>query len=285
MSYEVNLEKPDHSGKVRDSYYLSDTEMMVVASDRVSVFDVVLPTPIPDKGKRLTQVSAFWMREFFSDVNNHLITTDLPKGLEGNPDLDGRSSVVRRAEMIPLECIVRGYLYGSVMNEYKEHGTATGIVLPKGLVKASQLPEPVFTPSTKATVGHDENITADQARDLVGGDTLWKVRDLSLEIYARAAKYALEKGIILADTKFEFGFVDGHLTLCDEILTPDSSRYWDAESYKPGTEPVSFDKQYVRDYCAGLGWGKTPPGPELPDDVVSATQEKYAHISRLLVAQ
>lgn len=283
MNREINLAMPDHSGKVRDSYYLSDEQMLVMASDRVSVFDVVLPTEIPGKGKQLTAISAFWMQKFFKDVNNHLISTDLPAALKETEELEGRSSIVQRANMLPLECIVRGYLYGSVTKEYAQHQTATGIKLPKGLLLASQLPEPIFTPSTKAVEGHDENISYAEAQVLVSGDILAEVRDLSLEIYSRAVKFALGKGIILADTKFEFGIgPDGRIMLCDEVLTPDSSRFWDAESYAPGQEPTSFDKQYVREYCAQNGWDKTYPGPVLPAEIIEGTQERYEHIAHIL---
>lgn len=285
MSFEIDL-GPNHSGKVRDSYYSDNGTMLVVASDRISVYDVVLPTEIPDKGKRLTEISAFWMESFFTDINNHLIQTELPDELQDKPELEGRSSVVQIASMIPLECIVRGYLYGSVTKEYQEHGTATGITLPKGLLLASQLPEPIFTPSTKATVGHDENITYEQAGDLVNANTLTQVKDLSLEIYSRASKYALARGIILADTKFEFGIDEsGRLMLCDEILTPDSSRFWNAEIYEPGTEPMSYDKQFVRDYCTGTGWNKQPEtAPYLPPEIVQETQAKYAKIATILTS-
>lgn len=283
MSRGIDLARPDHSGKVRDSYFMGGGEMLVVASDRVSVYDVVLPTEIPNKGKQLTEISAFWMRQVFTDVNNHLVSTDIPGELADKPELEGRSSVVEVAEMLPLECIVRGFLYGSVVKEYQAKGTATGIKLPKGLLLASVLPEPIFTPSTKASVGHDENITHTQAQELVGLEMLEKVKDLSIDIYTRAAKYALQRDIILADTKFEFGIdKDGKLMLCDEILTPDSSRFWESSTYEPGKEPVSFDKQYVRNYCSSLEWDKTYPGPELPDEIVSATQEKYSHIARVL---
>lgn len=289
MSLESTPVTPDHTGKVRDSYFIDKDSMLVVASDRVSVYDVVLPTEIPDKGKRLTEISRFWMQEVFPDTNHHLITTstsELPEDLKAIPDIEGRSSVVRRAKMLPLECIVRGYLYGSVVKEYVDKGTATGIELPVGLQLASQLEEPIFTPSTKATVGHDENITFEQAQDLVSLELLGRVRDKSIGIYLRAAEHAIDRGIILADTKFEFGIDNnGKLMLCDEVLTPDSSRFWDAETWEPGKEPTSFDKQFVRNYCTNLGWDKTPENaPELPGEIVAQTQEKYDDAVRALTS-
>lgn len=285
---DVSAPQPFHSGKVRDSYLVDEQAMLIVASDRVSVFDVVLPTPIPGKGKQLTKLTDFWLRGLLSDIPNHLYSDQdqrIPAELQGIPDYSGRSTVVRRAEMLPIECIVRGYLYGSVMKEYSEKATASGVSLPEGLEKASKLPEPIFTPSTKAPQGqHDENITLAQAEELVDPELLARVRELSLEIYGRAANYAAERGIILADTKLEFGLIDGVLTLCDEVLTPDSSRYWDAASWVPGEEPTSYDKQFVRNYASTLGWNKKSPGPELPTEIVEQTQAKYADIVRILTS-
>lgn len=262
---------------------------LVVASDRISVYDVVLPQLVPGKGKVLTALTEFWLNEVLSDIPHHMITTDmsgLSADLRAIPDLQGRGMHVRQANMLSLECIVRGYLYGSVMKEYGAHGTATGIQLPVGLLKASKLPQPIFTPSTKAEVGHDENITLAQAGALVDPDLLRQVQELSLEIYMRAAAHALERGIILADTKFEFGIIDGRLTLCDEVLTPDSSRFWVAETWRPGEEPDSYDKQFVRNYYADVypGWNKTAPAPDLPDEIIAGTQEKYNEVLGLIMS-
>lgn len=280
---------PIRTGKVRDTYDAGGDNLLVVASDRISVYDVVLPQAVPGKGKVLTALTEFWLNEVFSDIPHHMITTDmsgLSADLRAIPDLQGRGMLVRRADMLPLECIVRGYLYGSVMKEYGAHGTATGIQLPSGLLKASKLPEPIFTPSTKAEVGHDENITLAQAGALVDPDLLRQVEELSLEIFVRAAAHMWERGIILADTKFEFGIVDGQLTLCDEVLTPDSSRFWVAETWRPGEEPVSFDKQFVRNYYADVhpAWNKTAPAPDLPDEIIAGTQEKYNEVLGLIMS-
>ncbi|HUC88147.1 MAG TPA: phosphoribosylaminoimidazolesuccinocarboxamide synthase [Candidatus Binatia bacterium] len=284
----MDIPVPFHVGKVRGTYDAGDNKLLVVASDRISVFDVVLPQLVPGKGKVLTTLTKFWLERQFSYVPNHMITTDMvggiPESLRAIPDLDGRGMLVRRAQMQKLECIVRGYLYGSVTKEYETKGTATGIPLPAGLLKASQLPEPIFTPSTKADVGHDENISFAAAEELVDPALLRLVQDLSLRIYTEAAAYALSRGIILADTKFEFGLVDGQLTLCDEVLTPDSSRFWELETWEPGREPVSFDKQYVRNYyeVQHPEWNKTSPAPDLPDEIIAGTQEKYAVIQQVL---
>ncbi len=280
---------PIRTGKVRDTYDAGGDNLLVVASDRISVYDVVLPQAVPGKGKVLTALTEFWLNEVFSDIPHHMITTDmsgLSADLRAIPDLQGRGMLVRRADMLPLECIVRGYLYGSVMKEYGAHGTATGIQLPSGLLKASKLPEPIFTPSTKAEVGHDENITLAQAGALVDPDLLRQVEEISLEIFVRAAAHMWERGIILADTKFEFGIVDGQLTLCDEVLTPDSSRFWVAETWRPGEEPVSFDKQFVRNYYADVhpAWNKTAPAPDLPDEIIAGTQEKYNEVLGLIMS-
>lgn len=286
----MTIPTPFRTGKVRDNYDAGDDHILVVASDRVSVFDVVLPQEVPGKGKVLTTLTEFWLGNIFSDIANHMVTTDMeagiPEELKGIPDLAGRGMLVRRAEMLPLECIVRGYLYGSVTKEYETKGTATGIKLPPGLLKASKLPEPIFTPSTKAEVGHDENITLAQAGELVDPNLLKEVSELSIEIYTRAHAYAAERGIILADTKFEFGVIDGELCLCDEVLTPDSSRFWERETWVPGQEPVSYDKQYVRNYYADNHpeWKKTAPAPDLPDDIIAGTVEKYNEVLDLIVS-
>jgi phosphoribosylaminoimidazole-succinocarboxamide synthase len=254
------------SGKVRELYALDDERLLLVASDRISTFDVVLPTEIPDKGRVLTGLSAFWFARTSSVVPNHLL------GLQA----DGRSTECRRLEMVPLECVVRGYITGSGWKDYQATGATSGHRLPAGLRESDRLPEPIFTPSTKADQGHDENIDLDQAGELVGAERLQEVERVSLELYRFASDHALARGIIIADTKFEFGVdADGRLVLADEAFTPDSSRFWPAADYEPGRGQPSFDKQFVRNYCESLGWDKTPPGPELPDDVVAGTRARY----------
>jgi phosphoribosylaminoimidazole-succinocarboxamide synthase len=254
------------SGKVRELYALDDDRLLLVASDRISTFDVVLPTEIPDKGRVLTGLSAFWFARTGSIVPNHLL------GLRE----DGRSTECRRLEMLPLECVVRGYITGSAWKDYQASGGTSGHELPTGLRDSDRLPEPIFTPSTKAVEGHDENIDLGQAAELVGAERLREVEHSSLELYRFAAEYALERGIIIADTKFEFGVdEDGRLVLADEAFTPDSSRFWPADQYEAGRPQPSFDKQFVRDYCESLGWDKTYPGPELADDVVAGTRARY----------
>ena len=254
------------SGKVRELYALDDDRLLLVASDRISTFDVVLPTEIPDKGRVLTGLSAFWFARTKSIVPNHLL------GLRE----DGRSTECRRLEMLPLECVVRGYITGSGWKDYQATGATSGHALPEGLQESEQLPEPIFTPSTKAAEGHDENIDLEQAAELVGADGLAEVERISLELYRFASEHARERGIIIADTKFEFGRdEEGRLILGDEAFTPDSSRFWPADEYEPGRSQPSFDKQFVRDYCESLGWDKTYPGPELPDDVISGTRARY----------
>ncbi|HEV3351755.1 MAG TPA: phosphoribosylaminoimidazolesuccinocarboxamide synthase [Acidimicrobiales bacterium] len=268
--------KPLYSGKVRDVYDAGDDRLLFVASDRISVFDVVLPEPIPDKGRVLTAISAFWFDVTAGIIPNHMVSVDEADFPDiGVADLPGRSMVVRRAEMLKIECIVRGYLSGSAWKEYKASGTMHGVPLPKGLQESDQLPEPVFTPSTKADTGHDENISIDQAADVVGADVVKQAAELSLALYRRGAELAAEKGIIIADTKFELGWIDGELALCDEVLTPDSSRFWDVKTYKPGSTPPSFDKQPVRDWAEATGWNKQPPAPSLPADVIDASRTRY----------
>jgi phosphoribosylaminoimidazole-succinocarboxamide synthase len=271
-----------HSGKVRDIYAVDDDRLLMVTSDRMSAFDVVLDEPIPHKGRVLTAMSAFWFDLLADVVVGHLISTDvadLPASAQkvaAEADLAGRVMLTRRADMLPVECIVRGYITGSAWKEYKAGGTMHGAPLPEGLLESQQLPEPVFTPSTKADVGdHDENISFEAAADLVGDSLAGKLRDVSLELYRRGAEWARERGIIIADTKFEVGLIDGELVLCDEVLTPDSSRFWPSDAWQPGTTPPSFDKQPVRDHLDGLDWDKTPPPPPLPPEVVSATTERY----------
>jgi phosphoribosylaminoimidazole-succinocarboxamide synthase len=272
-------------GKVRDIYDLGSA-LLFIATDRLSAFDVVLPTPIPDKGKLLTQMSRFWFDHFREVVPNHVITLNVdeyPEILhEHRAQLEGRSMLVRRADVFPVECVVRGYLTGSGWKDYRKSGEVCGITLPEGLVESVQLSEPIFTPSTKAATGHDENISKEQAADIIGKSEVSMLRDLSIELYQRAAQYALERGIIICDTKFEFGVIDGKVSIVDEILTPDSSRFWPADQYEGGRAQPSFDKQFVRDYLERIDWDKRPPGPELPADVVAGTSAKYAEAFRLL---
>lgn len=267
-----------YRGKVRDVYDAGDDRLLLVTSDRISAFDVVMAEPIPDKGRVLTAMSAFWFDLLADVVGSHLLSTsldDLPVEAQ-DPAIAGRFLLCRRAEMLKIECIVRGYLTGSAWKEYRSEGTMHGTPLPSGLLEASPLPEVVFTPSTKADDGeHDLNISFDQAVDLVGSDAAERARDVSIELYRRGAAWAAERGIIIADTKFELGFVDGELVLADEVLTPDSSRFWPADEWEPGRTPPSFDKQPVRDYLDGLDWDKRPPPPPLPDEVVTATRRRY----------
>ncbi len=266
-------------GKVRDVYAVGDDKLLMIATDRISAFDCILGSPIPDKGRILTQISLFWFDLLSGIVPNHLITASVdeyPAELHSYRDqLEGRSMLVRRAEMVDIECVARGYLAGSGWKEYRKEGTVCGIRLAHGLVESSRLPEPIFTPATKEQSGHDINVSFETTADLVGGDLATRLRDLTLAIYKKAAEYALTRGIIIADTKFEFGYIDGVLTLGDEVLTPDSSRFWPAAEYKPGGAQPSFDKQYVRDYLETLDWNKQPPAPVLPDDVVAGTGAKY----------
>ncbi|MCC5951076.1 MAG: phosphoribosylaminoimidazolesuccinocarboxamide synthase [Acidimicrobiia bacterium] len=266
-----------YSGKVRDIYDAGDGQLLLVTSDRLSAFDVVMAEPIPDKGRVLTAMSAFWFEQFEGLVGSHLVSVDvadLPASAQ-RPELAGRIMLCRRAEMLPIECIVRGYITGSAWKEYQRSGTMHGDPLPEGLAEASQLPEPVFTPSTKADEGHDVNISFDEAASLVGSDMADRVREVSIEIYRRGAELAATRGIIIADTKFEFGMVGDELVLADEVLTPDSSRFWPAEEWEPGATPPSFDKQPVRDHLDGLDWDKQPPPPPLPPEVVAATSQRY----------
>ncbi len=268
-----------HRGKVRDIYDAGDM-ILIVATDRLSAFDVVLPTPIPDKGRILTQLSLFWFDKLGHIVPNHLVTADVkdypPEFQPYSNILEGRSMLVKKAEPLPIECIVRGYITGSGWKDYQKTGSICGIKLPAGLKESERLPEPLFTPSTKAEAGsHDENISFEQAVSRTGRDLAQQARDASLRLYTEAADYALKKGIIIADTKFEFGVIDGQLMLIDEVLTPDSSRFWPVEGYQPGQSQPSFDKQFVRDYLESISWNKTPPGPELPSEIVERTRKRY----------
>jgi phosphoribosylaminoimidazole-succinocarboxamide synthase len=265
-------------GKVRDIYRVDD-RLLIVATDRISAFDYILPTGIPDKGRVLTQLSIFWF-DFLRDVTpTHFLTADVdayPKTLAPYREaLEGRSMLVKRANMVDIECVARGYLSGSGWKEYRQQGTVCGIHLPAGLRESDRLPEPIFTPATKAQTGHDENISFERMAELVGADLSDRLRTLTLDIYTRAARYAESRGIIIADTKFEFGFVGDQLVLGDEVLTPDSSRFWPAESYRPGGAQQSFDKQFVRDYLESIHWDKQPPAPPLPEEVAAQTGEKY----------
>jgi phosphoribosylaminoimidazole-succinocarboxamide synthase len=263
-------------GKVRDIYDLGD-KLLIVATDRLSAFDVVLPTPIPDKGKVLTQISLFWFETLANILPHHVLSaTDFSGKLAPYAAaLQGRAMVVRKTEPLPVECVVRGYISGSGWKDYQKTGAICGISLPKGLRESDKLPEPIFTPSTKATTGHDENISFEETVAQIGRPLAEKIRDTSLEIYQQASERAAKRGIIIADTKFEFGLIGDELIWIDEALTPDSSRFWPAQQYAPGKAQPSFDKQYVRDYLERIGWNKQPPGPELPADVVKATQAKY----------
>jgi phosphoribosylaminoimidazole-succinocarboxamide synthase len=272
-------------GKVRDIYDLGE-HYLIVATDRLSAFDVVLPTPIPDKGKVLTQMSAFWFRHFQNDVPNHVVSTkveDFPTPMHLYRDqLEGRSMLVKKAKVFPVECVARGYLTGSGLKDYNKTGKVCGIALPAGLRDSDRLPEPLFTPSTKAETGHDENISEEQAAAIIGADNIRELKRLTLMLYSRGVEYALQRGIIICDTKFEFGVIDGKISIVDEMLTPDSSRFWPADQYVPGKPQPSFDKQFVRDYLERIGWNKQPPGPELPKDIVEATSAKYRDALRIL---
>jgi len=268
---------PIHRGKVRETYAVGDDRLLLVATDRLSAFDVVFDQPIPDKGRVLTQLSAWWFRALASLGPTHFISTDgadLPDAAR-LPELAGRITLARRAERIDAECVVRGYLAGSGWAEYRRTGIVGGHRLPDGLREADRLPEPIFTPSTKAEVGHDENITRDQLAEMVGADLAGELEERSLALYRAGAERAERAGLILADTKFEFGWIDGAVALIDEVLTPDSSRYWPAAEYAAGGPQPSFDKQYVRDWCLSTGWDRTAPGPALPPDVVAGTRARY----------
>ncbi|MDE3204196.1 MAG: phosphoribosylaminoimidazolesuccinocarboxamide synthase [Acidobacteriota bacterium] len=267
------------SGKVRDIYELDQQHLLFVASDRMSAFDVIMAEPIPDKGRVLTAITAFWLEHLADVAPNHLVSFDVPESLgdadAGELDLAGRVMVVRRAEMLPIECIVRGYLSGSAWAEYRRTQSMHGTPLPAGLRQSEKLPEPVFTPSTKAAEGHDVNISFEAAAALAGEEVAAEARRISLAAYGQAADLAAERGIIIADTKFELGLIDGKLSICDEVLTPDSSRFWPADGWQPGGTPPSFDKQPLRDWLEATGWDKTPPPPPLPADVVEATRARY----------
>ena len=270
-------------GKVRDVYDLGD-HFLFVATDRISAFDVVLSPGVPDKGAILTQISTFWFRRF-GHVENHIVESEFdrfPSAVRAHPELRGRSVVVRKCEVIPVECVARGYLAGSGLKEYQASGTVCGIELEKGLRAASRLPHPIFTPATKEETGHDQNIPFERMAQMIGADLAAMLRDLTLTLYGEAAAYALSRGIIIADTKFEFGLHDGRVVWIDEALTPDSSRFWPADAYAVGKNPPSYDKQFVRDWLESTGWNKTPPAPELPPEVIEKTRAKYLEAFRQL---
>jgi phosphoribosylaminoimidazole-succinocarboxamide synthase len=274
-------------GKVRDVYAVDDDSLLIVATDRISAFDCILPTAIERKGEVLTALSQFWFDKLGHVVPNHLITSrieEMPEAIQRNSEtLAKRSMLVKRAEVFPVECVVRGYLVGSGWKDYLRTGEVCGHKLPEGLVESVELPEPLFTPSTKAEQGHDENIGEDQVREMIGEENTARLRDASLSLYSEARAYAIQHGIIIADTKFEFGVdKNGVITLVDEVLTPDSSRFWPADSYEPGKSQPSFDKQYVRDYLETLDWDKKPPAPEIPTEVAAATTKRYLEAFRLL---
>ncbi len=287
LETELDGVKLVNRGKVRDVYDLGDA-LLFVATDRLSAFDVVMPNGIPRKGEVLTRISLFWF-DFLKNVPNHLISADVtsrPELAKYASDLQGRSIIVRKAKIFPIECIVRGYLVGSGWKDYSKCGIVSGIRLRAGYQQASKLDKPLFTPSTKAALGmHDEAISFAGVAELIGEDKAAKLRDMSLDIYTRARDYAASRGIIVADTKFEFGEVEGEVILADEVLTPDSSRFWPAESYAVGSNPPSLDKQFVRDYLEALNWNKQAPGPQIPDDVVARTSDKYLEAYRMLTGR
>ena len=275
-------------GKVRDIYDVGE-HLLIIATDRLSAFDVVLPTPIPNKGKVLTQMSAFWFDHFNNSVPNHVVSTDVndyPKSLHQFRDqLEGRSMLVKKAKVFPIECVARGFLTGSGLKDYNRTGKVCGIQLPAGLRDSDRLPQPIFTPSTKAETGHDENISEEQAARVIGKENIQTLKELTLSIYGRAVDFAAKRGIIICDTKFEFGTIDGKICIVDEMLTPDSSRFWPADRYTPGKPQPSFDKQFVRDYLERINWNKQPPAPALPDEITRATSAKYVEALRILTGR
>ena len=276
-------------GKVRDIYAVGDDKLLVVATDRISAFDVILDEPIPDKGRVLTQLSCFWFDRFLGLVPTHFLSADLseyPKELQAMADeIEGRSMLVKKAQPFPIECVVRGYLAGSGWKEYRSNGTVCGIKLPAGLMESSRLDQPIFTPATKAQTGHDENISFEETARMIGIGAAEKLRDMSIRLYTEARQYAEERGIIIADTKFEWGQLGAEIILIDEVLTPDSSRFWPQNGYAPGRSQPSFDKQFVRDYLESIDWDKTPPAPPLPLEVVEKTSQKYRDAYRLLTGK
>ena len=278
-----------HRGKVRDVYEIDEERLLLVATDRISAFDCIMPTPIPRKGTILTALSSFWFEQLGNLTPHHLITSnfdEMPEIVRQTEDLRGRSTLVRRTKVFPVECVVRGYLEGSGWKDYTRTGKICGHALPEGLRQCDKLPEPLFTPATKAAEGHDENISEAEFAEIIGAENAARLTSLSLEIYAQASAYAFGRGIIIADTKFEFGLdADGNILLIDEVLTPDSSRFWSAETYEPGHAQPSFDKQYLREYLETLDWNKQPPAPSLPDEIVEATMNRYLAAYRLLTGK
>lgn len=278
-----------HRGKVRDVYEINEQQLLLVATDRISAFDCVMPTPIPNKGTILTALSAFWFEHLGHLTGHHLITSDfekMPAIVRQNEELRGRSTLVKRTEVFPVECVVRGYLEGSGWKDYQATGRICGHRLPEGLRQCDKLPEPLFTPATKAAAGHDENITEAEFGNIIGAETAAELSSLTLKIYREASDYALSKGIIIADTKFEFGLdANGQILLIDEVLTPDSSRFWSAATYEPGHAQPSFDKQFLREYLETLDWNKQPPAPSLPTEIVEATTERYLAAYKLLTGK
>ena len=278
-----------HRGKVRDVYEVNERQFLLVATDRISAFDCVMPTPIPTKGIVLTQLSKFWFGHLGHLTDHHLISTDfskMPDSVKAHPDLNGRSTLVTKTNVFPVECVVRGYIAGSGWKDYQATGKICGHELPKGLREADKLPKPIFTPATKAATGHDENITELEFVKIVGAETAAHLSNLSLKLYQVASEYALQRGIIIADTKFEFGTDgNGNILLIDEVLTPDSSRFWSIENYGVGQSPPSFDKQFVRDYLETLDWNKTPPAPALPGTIIESTLERYREAFRLITGE
>jgi phosphoribosylaminoimidazole-succinocarboxamide synthase len=283
---ETSLENLIHRGKVRDTYDLGDGKLLMVATDRISAFDVVLPTSIPEKGTVLTQMSAFWFDRTSHIVPNHVVAmaADRPD-LMLDPEIQRRGMIVRKAERIDVECVVRGYITGSAWAEYRREGTVNGVAMPGGLQEGDKFPEPLFTPTTKAEVGHDESLTIAQMQDMVGADLTSRLADVTAKVYNYAHDVALAKGIIIADTKMEFGLIDGELSLIDELLTPDSSRFWDTVGYGPGKSQPNYDKQFVRDWLDAQGWDHEPPAPELPNDVVERTHSRYIEAYEKLTDQ
>lgn len=275
-----------HRGKVRDVYEFENDKLLLVATDRISAFDCILPNPIPDKGVILSQLSAFWFGRLHDITRNHLITAnfdEMPEIIRRNAELKGRSTLVKKTKVFPVECVVRGYLEGSGWKDYQATGEICGHKLPENLNQCDRLPEPIFTPATKAATGHDENISEAECAQIIGAENTEKLKNLTLEIYKTASEYAIRRGIIIADTKFEFGTDEnGNILLIDEVLTPDSSRFWSAENYSPGKAQASFDKQFVREYLESLDWDKTPPAPELPENIIQATRERYLKAFELL---
>lgn len=278
-----------HRGKVRDVYEVDEDRILLVATDRLSAFDCILPNPIPDKGVILTQLSAFWFNKLNALTANHLITAgfdEMPEIIKENVELKGRSTLVKRTKVFPVECVVRGFLEGSGWKNYQASGEICGHKLPENLQQCDRLPEPIFTPATKAVTGHDENISEAECAHIIGTENAGKLKSLSLNIYKTASEYALSRGIIIADTKFEFGIdADGQILLIDEILTPDSSRFWSLEKYSPGKAQPSFDKQFVREYLESLNWDKTPPAPDLPEEIIEATRNRYLQAFTLLTGK